>query len=402
MIYLQMSGRLGNQFFRYAAARALQIKFYPDEKIVINYQQKVNGDSSFYNMLRDYNIQDFEEDKAGSVLAHHTSLCQKVICFPYLVGMKKIKPEMCDEFARQDNRVKVVHKKNGGLSDARNAGLKVASGEYILYVDSDDYIDIDSCERFMKARNNENIDIIVGNAIMEKKDGNELINHSKIQEGITYTSKKFVEQAIKENQWYAPAWLNMYRRDFLLENDLFFEKGIYFEDVQMLPRVFLVADTIRCMNGTFYHYIIRDNSIMTSGKKDAAKAIYPIHMNPVVRNIANEYLDNDDRIHIIEPLDVLDFHNFLSRSYLILTDSGGIQEEAPSLGKPVLVMRDTTERPEGIAAGTLKLVGTEEETIYNEFSRLLSDREEYDAMSKASNPYGDGHACERIADILIK
>ena len=130
------------------------------------------------------------------------------------------------------------------------------------------------------------------------------------------------------------------------------------------------------------------------------KAIYPIHMNPVVREIANEYLGGDDRIHIIEPLDVLDFHNFLSRSYLILTDSGGIQEEAPSLGKPVLVMRDTTERPEGIAAGTLKLVGTEEETIYKEFSRLLSDKDEYEAMSKASNPYGDGHACERIADIL--
>ena len=130
------------------------------------------------------------------------------------------------------------------------------------------------------------------------------------------------------------------------------------------------------------------------------KAIYPIHMNPVVREIANEYLGDDNRVHIIEPLDVLDFHNFLSRSYLILTDSGGIQEEAPSLGKPVLVMRDTTERPEGIAAGTLKLVGTEEETIYNEFSRLLSDKDEYEAMSKASNPYGDGHACERIADIL--
>lgn len=132
------------------------------------------------------------------------------------------------------------------------------------------------------------------------------------------------------------------------------------------------------------------------------KAIYPIHMNPVVREIADEFLGGDDRIHIIEPLDVLDFHNFLSRSYLILTDSGGIQEEAPSLGKPVLVMRDTTERPEGIAAGTLKLVGTEEETIYNEFSRLLSDKEEYDAMSKASNPYGDGHACERIADVLVR
>lgn len=132
------------------------------------------------------------------------------------------------------------------------------------------------------------------------------------------------------------------------------------------------------------------------------KAIYPIHMNPVVREIADEFLGGDDRIHIIEPLDVLDFHNFLSRGYLILTDSGGIQEEAPSLGKPVLVMRDTTERPEGIAAGTLKLVGTEEETIYNEFSRLLSDKEEYETMSKASNPYGDGHACERIADVLCK
>lgn len=130
------------------------------------------------------------------------------------------------------------------------------------------------------------------------------------------------------------------------------------------------------------------------------KAIYPIHMNPVVRKAAEEELKGCDRIHIIEPLDVLDFHNFLARSYLILTDSGGIQEEAPSLGKPVLVMRDTTERPEGIAAGTLKLVGTEEETIYREFSRLLSDRDEYETMSRASNPYGDGHACERIADIL--
>ena len=132
------------------------------------------------------------------------------------------------------------------------------------------------------------------------------------------------------------------------------------------------------------------------------KAIYPIHMNPVVREIADEFLGGDDRIHIIEPLDVLDFHNFLSRSFLILTDSGGIQEEAPSLGKPVLVMRDTTERPEGIEAGTLKLVGTQEETIYNEFSRLLSDRNEYEKMSRASNPYGDGHACERIADVLCK
>lgn len=130
------------------------------------------------------------------------------------------------------------------------------------------------------------------------------------------------------------------------------------------------------------------------------KAIYPIHMNPVVRNAAEAELGDCDRIHIIEPLDVLDFHNFLARCYLILTDSGGVQEEAPSLGKPVLVMRDTTERPEGIEAGTLKLVGTEEETIYKNFKELLTNKEAYDKMSKASNPYGDGFACKRIADIL--
>jgi UDP-N-acetylglucosamine 2-epimerase (non-hydrolysing) len=130
------------------------------------------------------------------------------------------------------------------------------------------------------------------------------------------------------------------------------------------------------------------------------KAIYPIHMNPIVREAAQEIFGDTDRIRIIEPLEVLDFHNFLSRSHLILTDSGGIQEEAPSLGKPVLVMRDTTERPEGIVAGTLKLVGTDEEVIYKMFKHLLEDQDEYEKMSKASNPYGDGFASKRIADIL--
>lgn len=130
------------------------------------------------------------------------------------------------------------------------------------------------------------------------------------------------------------------------------------------------------------------------------KAIYPIHMNPVVREAASDILGDCERIRIIEPLDVLDFHNFLARSYLILTDSGGIQEEAPSLGKPVLVMRDTTERPEGVEAGTLKLVGTDEETIYRNFKLLLEDKDEYEKMSKSSNPYGDGFASKRIADIL--
>ena len=130
------------------------------------------------------------------------------------------------------------------------------------------------------------------------------------------------------------------------------------------------------------------------------KVIYPIHMNPVVREIANAELGDNDRIRIIEPLEVIDFHNFLARSYLILTDSGGIQEEAPSLGKPVLVMRDTTERPEGIKAGTLKLVGTDEETIYTNFKLLLENENEYNKMSGSKNPYGDGFACKKIADIL--
>lgn len=132
------------------------------------------------------------------------------------------------------------------------------------------------------------------------------------------------------------------------------------------------------------------------------KALYPIHMNPIVRRAAQEELGGLDRIHIIDPVDVIDCHNIMARSYLILTDSGGIQEEAPSLGKPVLVMRDTTERPEGIAAGTLKLVGTDEEVIFKNFKELLENKEAYERMSKANNPYGDGHACERIADILIK
>ena len=130
------------------------------------------------------------------------------------------------------------------------------------------------------------------------------------------------------------------------------------------------------------------------------KAIYPIHMNPIVRKAAEEELSGCDRIHIIEPIEVVDCHNFEARCHLCLTDSGGIQEEVPSYGRPVLVMRDTTERPEGVNAGTLRLVGTDEEVIYKNFKELLENKEAYDKMAHACNPYGDGHACERIADIL--
>jgi len=131
------------------------------------------------------------------------------------------------------------------------------------------------------------------------------------------------------------------------------------------------------------------------------KVIYPIHKNPLVRQVADEIFGDCDRVKLIEPLEVFDFHNFQNIAHIILTDSGGIQEEAPSLGKPVLVLRDTTERPEGIDAGTLKLVGTDADVIYTETMRLLTDKTEYDRMSKASNPYGDGHASERIADAII-
>lgn len=135
---------------------------------------------------------------------------------------------------------------------------------------------------------------------------------------------------------------------------------------------------------------------------DGVKVVYPVHLNPKVRKIADECLGNDDRIKLIKPLEVIDFHNFINKSYLILTDSGGIQEEAPSLGKPVLVLRDTTERPEGIEAGTLKLAGTDEETIYNLVKSLLENKEEYDKMSKTRNPYGDGKASKRIVDAIIE
>ena len=136
-------------------------------------------------------------------------------------------------------------------------------------------------------------------------------------------------------------------------------------------------------------------------KYDDIKVVYPVHLNPIVVQTAEEIFGDCERVKLIKPLEVLDFHNLLNKSYLILTDSGGIQEEAPSLGKPVIVLRDTTERPEGIAAGTLKLAGTNEEVIYGLIDELLSDEVEYARMSKASNPYGDGLASKRIVDAII-
>lgn len=165
-------------------------------------------------------------------------------------------------------------------------------------------------------------------------------------------------------------------------------------------RLILITAHRRENLGEPMHHMFRAIRRVMEGYLDT-KAIYPIHMNPKVRKAAHEELDGFDRLHIIDPLEVLDFHNFMAQSYLILTDSGGIQEEAPSLGKPVLVMRDTTERPEGVEAGTLKLVGTSEEVINQAFTNLLDNEQEYKSMSHASNPYGDGHASERIVNVLL-
>lgn len=164
-------------------------------------------------------------------------------------------------------------------------------------------------------------------------------------------------------------------------------------------RLVLITAHRRENLGEPMHHMFRAIRRVMEERPDV-KAIYPIHMNPKVREAAHAELDGFDRLRIVEPLEVLDFHNFMAASHVILTDSGGIQEEAPSLGKPVLVMRDTTERPEGVEAGTLKLVGTDEEVIEREFTRLLDDPNAYARMAHASNPYGDGHASERIADVL--
>lgn len=175
-------------------------------------------------------------------------------------------PEMCDAYGIRDPRVKVIHKKNGGLSEARNAGLQQAEGDYILYVDSDDYIDLDSCERFLQVIEGKDVDIVAGGAVKESSDGIETMLHTATPTGKIYSSKDFIEKSIRAYQWYAPAPFNIYKRDFLIKNGLYFKVGRYFEDMEMLPRVFLAADQIGCIDGVFYHYVVREDSIMTSEK----------------------------------------------------------------------------------------------------------------------------------------
>ena len=176
-------------------------------------------------------------------------------------------PQMCDKYAKEDCRVIVIHKENGGLSDARNAGLKVATGDYILYVDSDDYLELDACQRFLQYLDS-TTDIVIGACREVKGEQITYQKHTNLIEGKIYTAEEYVISSIKNNEWYAPAWLNLYKREFLLKHNLFYEKGIYFEDIEMLPRLFLSNPKVIYMDYVFYNYIIRENSIMTSKVTD--------------------------------------------------------------------------------------------------------------------------------------
>ena len=176
-------------------------------------------------------------------------------------------PQMCDKYSKSDQRIKVIHKENGGLSDARNTGLLAATGKYVLYVDSDDYIELDACERFIKCVEDD-VDVVVG-SYREVNNGKcTVFCHSGIVANEIYSSKEYVINSIKHNEWYAPAWLNLYNRSFLIKNDLFYKKGLLFEDHEMLPRLFLAAKRVKYMDYPFYIYVIRNNSIMTSRVTD--------------------------------------------------------------------------------------------------------------------------------------
>ncbi len=176
-------------------------------------------------------------------------------------------PILCDNWAKKDDRIKVLHKVNGGLSDARNHGLEIATGEYILYVDSDDYIDLDTCSRFVSRLGYYKADIVVGGALKEIDGKSENMTHS-LSESKIYNSKDYIMKSVLKGEFFAPAWLNLYKKSFLNENHLFYKFNRFFEDSQILPRMFLKANSIIIMNKPFYHYIIRENSIMTSTKNE--------------------------------------------------------------------------------------------------------------------------------------
>ena len=196
-------------------------------------------------------------------------------------------PEMCDKYAQQDSRIKVIHKENGGLSDARNVGLNEAGGDFVMYVDSDDYIESDSCEQLLKTMQ-EDVDFVVGALREVKKEGTTYQRHSNLVSGKKYSSKEFVINSIKKNEWFAPAVLNLYRREFLIKNSLFYKVGFYYEDIELLPKLYLAANKIIYIDYPFYNYVIRENSIMTSDMTDEKKRM--------IIDIYNEWMQIIDQI----------------------------------------------------------------------------------------------------------
>ncbi len=211
------------------------------------------------------------------------------------------------------------------------------------------------------------------------------------------SKNNLLKENIPEDKIYVTGNTAIDAMKYTVKNDYYHEIFDWLGDSKL---ILLTAHRRENLGEPMYNIFKAIKRIVEENKN--IKVVYPIHLNPQIRKIASEVLDGADRIKIIEPLGVTDFHNLIAKSYLILTDSGGIQEEAPSLGKPVLVLRNTTKRPEGIEAGTLKIVGTSEKVIYTETTKLLNDKKEYDKMSRASNPYGDGTASKKIVDAIIK
>lgn len=207
-----------------------------------------------------YNVEK-ELDRCVQSLIHQTYERIEIILVDD--GSPDSCPELCDEYAKQDCRIKVIHKQNGGLSEARNAGLNMAKGTYILYVDSDDYIQLDACENLVKGFIDD-VDFVVGACKEIYKDKISYQKHTNIKPETVYNAKEFVIKSIKNFEWYAPAWLNLYKREFLLKNNLFYKVGYLYEDVEMLPRLYLAASKVSYVDYPFYNYVIRENSIMTS------------------------------------------------------------------------------------------------------------------------------------------
>lgn len=205
-------------------------------------------------------------------------------------------PAMCDRYAEEDSRIRVIHKENGGLSSARNAGLRIATGEFVLYVDSDDYIEPDSCQRLLAAMQ-EDVDFVVG-GFREEKDGQIMIHgHTDLEEGKAYPSREFVIRSIQHNEWYTSAYMSLYRRSFLLDNSLFYKEGILFEDTQLVLKLYLSAGKIACVSYPFYHYVVRSGSIMTSGKQKI--------MTDTIVEIYNEWME------VIGQLDDPEYQRYL-------------------------------------------------------------------------------------------